>query len=104
MRSLLRTIPRLTLEIIGLGAIVGIALGALASGVSRTEVAALVALYVVVAVRAIPTLGQLSGQWTTLIGSIPAVSGGEWPKPGKSQATASKSLASKSITGRHACQ
>jgi ATP-binding cassette, subfamily B, bacterial PglK len=72
--SLLRTIPRLTLEIIGLGAIVGIALGALASGISRTEVAGLVALYVVVAVRAIPTIGQLSGQWTTLIGSIPAVS------------------------------
>lgn len=66
-------VPRLGIEVIGFGTLVGIALGALWSGTPRVEVAGLLALYAVVAVRAIPIVSQLVMGITALAGSLPSV-------------------------------
>jgi TnpA family transposase len=50
-------------------------------------------------------LGTESRRTTsTRLGATPLGSGGERPKPGKSQAMTQNSPASPSMTGRHACQ
>lgn len=66
-------VPRLGVEVIGFAALVGIALGALWSGTPRAEVAGLLALYAVGAVRAIPIISQLVVGLAALAGSLPAV-------------------------------
>ncbi len=66
-------VPRLGIEVLGFAALVGVALGALWTGTPRAEVAGLLALYAVVAVRAIPIISQLAMGITSLTGSLPAV-------------------------------
>ena len=66
-------VPRLGIEVIGFAALVGIALGALWSGMPRVEAAGFLALYAVVAVRAIPMVSQLVVSLASLPGALPAV-------------------------------
>jgi ABC-type multidrug transport system fused ATPase/permease subunit len=63
--------PRLGIEIIGFVVLVGVALGALSSGMPRAEVAALLTFYAVVAVRAIPIISQVVISVSALSGALP---------------------------------
>jgi ABC-type multidrug transport system fused ATPase/permease subunit len=66
-------VPRLAIEVIGFASLVGVALGALWAGAGRAEVASLLALYAVVAVRAIPLATQAVSAVTAIAGALPAV-------------------------------
>ena len=64
-------IPRLGIEVVGVAAIVAMALGALASGISRTEAATILALYAVVAIRLMPIIGEVSSSISAIQSSLP---------------------------------
>jgi ABC-type multidrug transport system fused ATPase/permease subunit len=64
--------PRLGIEVIAFTALIGIALGALWSGVGRADVATLLALYVVVAMRAVPVISQVVSSVAVLMSALPA--------------------------------
>lgn len=66
-------LPRLGVEIIGFSVLVGVALGALWSGMPRAEIAALLAVYALVAMRAIPVVSQAAVSISTITGALPAV-------------------------------
>ena len=66
-------IPRYGIEVIGVGALVAIALGALLSGYDRFETASILALYAVVAVRLIPIIGEAANAISTIQISLPAL-------------------------------
>lgn len=66
-------IPRLGVEIIGFSVLVGIALAALWSGMPRAEIAGLLAVYALVAVRAIPIVSQAAVSISTISSSLVAV-------------------------------
>jgi ABC-type multidrug transport system fused ATPase/permease subunit len=73
-------VPRLGIEVIAFAALVAIALSALWAGVPRAEIAGLLALFAVVAMRAIPVMGQLVTAATALRGALPAVAEIKWLK------------------------
>jgi ABC-type bacteriocin/lantibiotic exporter with double-glycine peptidase domain len=66
-------IPRYGIEIIGVSAIVVIAIGTLLSGINRFETASILALYAVVAVRLIPIIGEATNAVSTIQISLPAL-------------------------------
>lgn len=69
-----QAVPRSGLEIVGLGAIVGAALIGLMAGYDREEIGGLLTLYAVVAIRAIPSIGQITSLFSALRSAIPSVS------------------------------
>lgn len=66
-------VPRLGIEIVGFSALVGASLGCLWAGYSRVEIGTLLALYAVVALRAIPAVSQVATGFVTLRGAMPSV-------------------------------
>jgi ABC-type multidrug transport system fused ATPase/permease subunit len=64
-------VPRYGIEIIGVSAIVVIAIGALLSGVNRFETASILALYAVVAIRLIPIIGDTANAFSIIQISLP---------------------------------
>lgn len=73
-------VPRLGIEVIAFAALIGIALSGLWAGIPRAEVAGLLAMFAVVAMRAIPIIGQLVTAATSLAGALPAVAEIKWLK------------------------
>ncbi len=65
---------KLGIEVIGFAALIGVAIGALWSGIPRANVAALLALYAVIAVRALPMISQIVLALTGIAAMLPAVS------------------------------
>jgi ABC-type multidrug transport system fused ATPase/permease subunit len=68
-----QAVPRIAIEVIGIGAIVASAAFALSSGIDRVTVAGLLALYSVVAIRAIPVVSQISTSVNQIFSALPAV-------------------------------
>ena len=68
-----QVVPRYGIEIIGVSAIVVIAIGALLSGVNRFETASILALYAVVAIRLIPIIGEAANALSTIQISLPTL-------------------------------
>lgn len=66
-------VPYVGLEVVGAVMLVSISLAAVWTGAARTEVAALLALYAVVAVRAIPIVGKLVTSIAMVASALPAV-------------------------------
>jgi len=66
-------VPRAGIEIIGLGALVTVTIVALSLGLERLEVASILALYAVVAVRLIPVIGETANALSAIQISLPAV-------------------------------
>ncbi len=66
--------PRIAIEVLGIGAIVASAAFALSSGADRVTVAGMLALYSVVAIRAIPVVSQISTSVNQIFSALPAVS------------------------------
>ncbi len=66
-------VPNLGLEVIAILALIGISLSAMWSGAARSDIAALLALYAVVAIRAIPVVGKIVTSIALVASSIPAV-------------------------------
>ncbi len=68
-----QVVPNLGLEVIGTLVLIGISLGAMWSGAARSDIAALLALYAVVAIRAIPVVGKIVTSVALVASSVPAV-------------------------------
>lgn len=68
-----QVLPRSGIEVLGVGMLVLVALVGLWSGVERTQIATLLALYAVVAMRAIPIISQALGSITGLAWSLTTV-------------------------------
>lgn len=66
-------VPRLGVEIIGFSVLVGMALVAFWSGIPRSEIAGLLTVYALVAMRAIPVVSQAAVSISTITGSLVAV-------------------------------
>jgi len=66
-------VPRLGIEIIGSAAIIGVALAAIWAGAQREDVGALLALYAVIALRAIPVVSQIATSVAAIGGALPCV-------------------------------
>ncbi len=66
--------PAWASKFIGFAALIGISLGALWAGKPRLEVAGLIALFALVAIRAIPVFGQITTSFSSLLSALPAVS------------------------------
>ena len=66
-------VPRQGIEAIGVLAIVGGAIGAMYSGVDRTEAASVLALYAVVAVRLMPVVGDFANAISNIQVALPHV-------------------------------
>lgn len=67
-------VPRSGIEIIGMTAIVGIALLALLFGLDRLEVASLLALYAVITVRLLPVIGETANSLSQIQIALPGIS------------------------------
>jgi ABC-type multidrug transport system fused ATPase/permease subunit len=66
-------VPRFGIEIIGFAALIAVAIVALHGGTDRATVAALLALYAVVAMRAIPVVSQVTTGINQIVAALPAV-------------------------------
>jgi ABC-type multidrug transport system fused ATPase/permease subunit len=66
-------VPRYGIEIIGVTAIVAIAIGALLSGVNRVDTASILALYAVVAIRLIPIISEAANALASIQISLPTL-------------------------------
>jgi ABC-type multidrug transport system fused ATPase/permease subunit len=64
-------VPRLGIEVIGVSALVAIALAALASGIDRVAAASILALYALVAVRLLPIIGEVASSISSIQSSLP---------------------------------
>lgn len=64
-------IPRLGIEIVGVTALVAMALGALLSGMSRVDTASILALYAVVTIRLMPVIGEVASAVSSIQVSLP---------------------------------
>ncbi|MDI1343758.1 MAG: ATP-binding cassette domain-containing protein, partial [Pseudolabrys sp.] len=64
-------IPRLGIEIVGVTALVAMALGALVSGMSRADAASILALYAVVTIRLMPVIGEVASAVSSIQVSLP---------------------------------
>jgi ABC-type multidrug transport system fused ATPase/permease subunit len=92
-----QVVPHLGLEVVGAVMLIGVSLGAVWSGAARTDVATLLALYAVVAVRAIPIVGKLVTSVAVVASSLPTVAelrafAAKLPPPLEPDAAASRHL------------
>ncbi|MCC7250945.1 ABC transporter ATP-binding protein [Hyphomicrobium sp.] len=66
-------VPRAGIEVIGMSAVVAIAVLALFLGVNRLEVASMLTLYAVIAVRLLPVIGETANALSSIQISLPAM-------------------------------
>lgn len=69
-----QTVPRSGIEVVGIAAIVLIAILALTAGADRLQIASTLALYAVVAIRLVPVMGEVSNSLATIQTSLPSLS------------------------------
>lgn len=70
---IINALPRQISEVIGVSVLVALGLSMLLSGMPRSEVSAIMILYGLVVVRALPVVSQVVGSISTLYSSFPAV-------------------------------
>lgn len=68
-----QALPRHGIEVVGVLALIGFAFAALTLGLTRFEVGALLALYAMVAIRAVPATNQIVQSLAMLRGTMPAL-------------------------------
>lgn len=64
-------IPRLGIEVVGVTALVAMALSALVSGMGRADAASILALYAVVTIRLMPVVGEVASAVSSIQVSLP---------------------------------